>query len=326
MNIQIYTTNEICDSLWEGIVVEFNRSFEDHQTTKEKLLIAYQSNPFGYSYHSVCRDEDRIIGFNTIIPYYYYHNNQKIILGLSCSTFVTKEYRKDIFIYHDMHVALQKYCVKRNLIAFIGVSNKNSYQYSLKFLKSREIGSLNYYILPIRGAKIVKKDNLTLLNWFSLFGVLCSFLVNYLIISLCNCKGRQTPYRIVNDESFYQTRFMADKYKTVKKGDKQAWYRIINEDGIQTAYIMDFSEKNRRSVHSLIWISWHIFLKEKVDMIMYVGTMNMNQLLLLRVPKKFEPKKLPLTYNLLKVKNHEEFSDMQDVKNWDFGLLNLDVK
>jgi hypothetical protein len=80
--IKIYKTNEISDKMWDQIVKGFNASFENHPTTKDRLIGDATSNSFGYSYHAICVKNDLIIGFNTIFPNYYIHNgNEKITLG-----------------------------------------------------------------------------------------------------------------------------------------------------------------------------------------------------------------------------------------------------
>ena len=52
--------------------------------------------------------------------------------------------------------------------------------------------------------------------------------------------------------------------------------------------------------------------------------MGLFQLLFIKVPKRLEPKKLPLMCDVL-IPN-DKFSDIYDINNWDFGLLNYDVR
>ncbi len=327
MEIKIYKTNEISDNLWEQIVRGFNASFEGHYATKEQLIIGATSNSLGYSYHAVCTEGELVIGFNTIIPNYYVRNEkEKIILGLSGSTFVLKEYRKDIFIFHDMYMELKKYCAKDNIIAFLGVPNSNSYQYSIKFLHCIEVFCLDYYILPVKISSILNLRKFSFFNFLSYLFSLLLLIGNRLLIPIYNPKEKKAKYRIALEDDFLEKRFKNKKYKSISKGNIRFTYVISNENSIQCAYIMCFEENNIKSFKSLVLAVWHIFMHEKIDIIMFVGTPRINQSILIKVPTKLQPQKLPFTYNLLDAKSHENYSDMNDKNNWDFSLLNLDVR
>ena len=67
-----------------------------------------------------------------------------------------------------------------------------------------------------------------------------------------------------------------------------------------------------------------VIRQQNVDLIIYVGKMGVFQTLFIKVPKKLEPKKLPLMCDVL-IPN-DKFSDIYDINNWDFGLLNYDVR
>lgn len=327
MQIIIYKTNEITDDMWDQIVTGYILSFENHFITKENLINSYISNNFGFSYHSVCFDGDKIIAFNSIIPYWYYYNKEKIKLGLSGTTFVLKEYRKDIFIFQDMYFALKEHCANEGIVAFLGVPNKNSYKYSIKLLKCKEILKLSYYALPIKAFNIIGKGKLSFLNIFSLIYSYLLIIFNLLITIFFNSKENLKKYRLSIDEPFLKQRFSNARYKTITKRKKQFTYVLADEDGIKTAYIMDFRDKEyRKSSRVLLLSVWHILRYEKVDIILYVGTMNIKQIILTKIPHKFEPKMLPLTWNILDIENPKRFKSMSEPENWDFSLINLDVR
>ena len=89
---------------------------------------------------------------------------------------------------------------------------------------------------------------------------------------------------------------------------------------------MYFGENGIKTLKSLTLAVSHIFRLEKIDIIMFVGTLRINQSILIKVPTKFQPQKLPFTYNLLDFNDSEKYSDMNNENNWDFSLLNLDVR
>jgi len=326
MEIIIYKTTEIPSKIWDQIVKGFNASF-NHPTTKERLIGDATSNSFGYSYHAVCIENDLVIGYNTIIPNYYIRNGkEKIIIGLSGSTFVLKEYRKDIFIFHDMYMELKKYCAKESIIAFLGVPNLNSYQYSIKFLHCIEVFCLNYYVLPVKISNILKARKFSFLNILSELFSLFLIAGNRLLTHIYNPTENKANYRIEINDAFLEKRFKDKRYKSISKGNIKFTYVISDENGIKCAYIMYFGENGIKTLKSLTIAVSHIFRLENIDIIMFVGTLRINQSILIKVPTKFQPRKLPFTYNLLDSNDSEKYSDMNNENNWDFSLLNLDVR
>ena len=65
---------------------------------------------------------------------------------------------------------------------------------------------------------------------------------------------------------------------------------------------------------------------EDIDAILFVGILRLFQLTLLRVPSRFIPKRLPFTYHVLEKSNIDAYADMADVCNWNFSLMNFDVR
>lgn len=327
MRIEVYKTHEIPEEYWLHIVNGFNASFEGHETTSYGLKKGFESNHFGFSYHAICSKGGVIIGFNTIIPNYYLKaNEQQIQVGLSGSTYVLKEYRKEIFIFRDMYLALMEYCKYENIIVFLGVPNMNSYKYTLKILKKKEILRLPYLVFPKNVFTIVGKGRYSYLNFLSNAFTFTNLLMAYIFSSFINTSEKKRKYRIVQDETYLSKRFQNKRYKTKIVGNIRFTYVLYNEDGIKTAYLMYFAENGQKSFKALVKAIYHIYTREKFDLIMYVGTINLSQFLLLKVPRRFEPKKLPLTYSILDVENKKDFEDMSFKENWDFSLMNFDVR
>jgi len=324
-DFRILRTYELTDNDWYMINDGFKKSF-DREITVDRLKAFYKSSTLGYSYHSIGYEGGRIIGFTTIFPMRYLKEETEILLGLSCSSFVLKEYRSDIFILKDLYDAIRKYCLKEGLIAFHGVPNKNSYQYSIKFLKSKEIIKLPYYFLPIRVSKILKKKNLFFLNPLSILFSYTHTILNLIFSFLFRYKENFAEYRMKKDDEFCNNRFSRSNYKFYKSGKIKAWYKLATEDGINTVYIMDFAENGEKTNFALSRLIWHILINEKADIILFVGLLRLMQFSLIKLPKRLEPKELPFTYNLLDITNKEEYKSMSSKKSWDFSILNLDVR
>lgn len=324
--IKVLKTFELTDKDWIQIENGFNQSFE-RNITKERLENLYNSNVFGYSYHSICYDQDKIIGFTSILPSKYLKENQVFIAGISCSTFILKKYRKDAFLYYDMIELVKEECKKNNISVILGVPNKFSHKYGKVFLGAKDVGELPYYILPLRLLTVLKLYQFKFFDNYIVFYFVCFFcLINRIISYIFNSKEKMSEYRLLNTDDFYKARFSAPHYLFSSKKNIKFWYRIVVEDNIRAAYLMDFRENETRTNKALCVATWNIIMKEHVDVILYIGTLRMKQGLLLKIPSKFVPKTLPFTYNILNINNCQQFLSMSDMKLWDFGLMNFDVR
>ena len=148
-----------------------------------------------------------------------------------------------------------------------------------------------------------------------------------LLSSLYNPKGEEKTLEIVCDRLFYDTRYRnRSSYSECVKGNILGFYRVVEEDCMRVAYIMDFKEEGRKSLKALSFVSKQILSKEQgVDALMYVGTMNLRQPLLFKVPHRMDPKPLPLTINVINGDMDLE-ADALNMNSWDFSLQNFDVR
>ncbi len=119
-------------------------------------------------------------------------------------------------------------------------------------------------------------------------------------------------------------RFGSDYCCEENEGIKNC-YRIVDEEGVRTAYLIYSRENGTLSFRSLYKGVSHILKHHDIDLILYVGPLSFFQSLFFLVPRKFEPKLLPLTCDLL-LPQENSYNDIWDFSNWDFGLLNYDVR
>jgi len=325
MEISVLKSMELSQKDWNEIIHGFNDSFNMDKTVTE-LQSYYKNNPFGYSYHAIARnEEDMICGHTTIFPYEYYIDTKKYLLGQGGGTFVLKEYRKEAFLYLDMIQKLKEYCALDGISAFYGVSNKNSFGLAIKLLGSTFIKDLEYYILPVSLSRVLKRKKLRLFDPM-IKPFIYIWCWGYLIKSfLHNTYELNTRITIIDSDAMRKHRF-DEKYIKYSKGKSLGVYRMYNEAGIRTAYILDFRENGRRSLNSLSAIISHILHKEDADAILFVGDLQLSQHLLVKVPKKMEPQRLPLTFDLLDEKNEELRQILAKPENWNFSLMNFDAR
>lgn len=324
--IVVLKTQQLSDSDWKQIEEGFNASFDAHWNI-ERMKVYYSSTFLGYSYHALDIDDNGVLrGYNSLLPNLYDYDGKRIIIGVSGGTFVKKEFRKDVFIFKHLMDALFTFCKEEDMVMKVGVPNHNSFKYALVMNKAKLVGYLDYYILPVRAFDFFNK------KWMRPFNVL-SLGYTYLMVMLSSLWGvsrlhpNKKKIEISVTEDYYDLRFRCKSvYKECKKGQMSGFYRLYVEKGCRVAYVMDFREKNKKTVRSLNYIIRQILLKEKaISAILYVGTMNVPQPLLIKVPFRMQPQKLPLTINVLN--GDEELEKVAlEMKNWDFSLLNFDVR
>lgn len=323
MKIETYKTPGLSDIDWQQIVAGFSQSF-DREKDKQEFLKYYQRNEFGYSYHAVARDSNnKIYGYTSVVPHYYTIDGETVKMGLSGGSFVLEEYRSDIFIFKKMYGKLKESCSSDNLIGIVGVPNSNSFQYTVKILKKTHLRDLNYYVLPVaphsslNNNAIIKKGLLFIARLFS--GT------NKLVSRFFNFKGEEKSVKLSESESFLNSR-LDEKYVNLIHDGMSGAYRMYNEEGRNVAYIMRFSENGRRTYRALSYLVHEIIKCENPDLVFYIGTINLRQFLLFKVPKRFEPKKLPLTITLLDNCTDKFKESLLKADEWDFSLINFDVR
>lgn len=324
--IKVYKTFEIGDNLWQMIADGFNESFEGHHVTVESLKNGFSiRNQWGYAYHAVAFDDatGEIKGFNTYTPSLY-KNQLKLFIG--GSAFVRKKYRKDIFIFFDMIEALKEKGIEEGFVAALGVPNHNALDYSLKFFGATLIGFLDYYILPRNISRCVRKPWLFPINWLT--RCLTTFYVDfqYLLSNLWNNQEIEPKYSLVVDDEYLNARFADSCYIKYIENKFTAYFRIVYENGVKVAYLMDFREDRARTKRALVKAVRFIIKTKEPDAILFVGFLRMKQHVLLKVPKRYIPKPLPFVYGTFTKADRERYKDMKDMNNWNYSLMNFDVK
>ena len=323
--IQILKTFEIEDPLWERIVQGFNESFDRNVTVEAFKSGFCVSNQWGYAFHAIAFDDDTndIMAFNTYTPTFYKDGVKMMVSG---STYVKPAYRKDIFLFYDLLSALRTKAKEEGFVAEIGIPNHNSRDYAKKLLKTRYVADLDYYILPRNFSIAIGKPSLQFLD-----GILRLFFNIHLLFqralsSVFNSKEKNAKYSLITDEEFYRARFKSPSYSKYESGDYLGYYKMVDEEVKQVAYVFDFKCNGVRTRKALTKLVHHIYKNENPDAVLFVGFLRLRQFTLLKVPQKLIPKPLPLTYYILDKSRKEEFKDMDDKCNWSFGLMNFDVR
>jgi hypothetical protein len=323
--IVVLKSQEITDDIWEQICEGYRVCF-DVNRTPEEFKRSFAMSVTGYTLHALKFAENgELMGHNYFQPRPYILNGKKIMVALSGGTFVMPAYRKDAFVFYDMVKALSKRALELGWRIQLGVPNENSFNYCLKVLRSKYLGDLNYYIMPVHAGTALHRKNALLNGLSALYAYLWSW-VAVGTSSLFNTHEQMKPLHIDANEEFLKLRLPHENYHFFRKGNVSVAYNLWNEGGIQTAYIVDCREGDRRSAKALALGVRHIVKHEKVDAILYVGTMNMAQHVLFKVPKRFVPHRLTLVADFFDKKDKELQEVCASMDNLDYGLLNFDVR
>lgn len=319
-------TGELTDDEIVQIVDGFNASMAHSHIDRNELLKKYEMGHYEYSYHSLCYEDEKLIGFISAIPYLYYYNDEVIRTALTCDIFIREEARADFTLFSQLYKQLKEICLKEGIVCFFGVANNNAYTYSVRILRCKEVMTLNYWILPVKIGNIIKKKWGSALNYLSIVFAFCSLWVNELISFFFNAKVKKTLCGIQSDDSYINKRLPDGRYTNVTIKDALCSYRITEDEGIRCAYIMLAAQNGVRTYKALCRCVAYILHHETVDMIMFNGTLNLRQALLIKTPSRFEPRKLHLTINYLSKDYENKYRGILEPDGLDYSLLDLDVR
>lgn len=310
-------TFELTTSELEQIADLFNRVFENNETP-DKLLSHYNNNPLGYSYHSMMLDEGRVVGFCAYVPAYYFCEGRKYIFAYSGGYMTDKHYR-DFFNFHDLVKNARTYMKKEGVALNFGYPNDNAFPVMIKGKLSMYVGRMHIYCLPYRIGGM--KKELKYLNFLSIF--LSKFWVS---LNLLLAKNRIHEFLIHKEEdSFNKTRYnkLEENYSVTKLKHGTLYYKIQEQKGVRTAFIIDVTPKSPRVFVDAVRYLINKHSKE-LDMILYPGELPFGFTGMIRLPRKMEPKNFNMTATILDKSSLKE-AIICNISNWDTNLSNYDL-
>lgn len=319
MNIIVKKTCDLSCNEQEKITALFNRVFSKNESVADFFGKYYWTKPDG-AYHSMMKVNDNVVGCYSVIPYEYKFFDKDVTFGLSVDTMIDEDYRGSPFNLKKMATAVYDKLVLDGVSFVFGFPNENIYLVRKKILKWADVGSLDFYVLPVRLGQL--KESLKFANWASRF--LADLMVRYAQLTP-NKVATQPSFKIrisgVNAEYFITRRYAGD-YKVVKDGTGYFAYRTYFEEDALVAYILDVQPLEQdgfeRAVSSIYKNAGH------VDAIIYVGKLSFLVRNLIRVPQKYAPKPIRMSGLILDRSIVDE--RVFDMSNWQVGLANFDVR
>lgn len=323
MNIKICNTKSFSAENWNSYTNSFNSVFKS-QKDVEYFKHKYSKTHRGFSYHAILQNEkSEIVGGCTVIPMNYKLDNQLIEIGQAVDVFIDEGYRKNPFILRDMYNDLKDLLIDDKIKAVMAVPNKLAFPFWTKIVKWKYIGDLDYWLLPLKLGNI-KKSLRSLDIIFSLY-LKIHIKLNLIVTYLYNQTEKKSKYELLEDHKFRDYRYTKD-YTFVQIENFSFYYKTYTEGTVITTYLLDANENNIRTYKSLIIATQYIQKKVKCDLIAIIGHIKYTQLLYWKVPKRYHPKRLTLTCDILESSQHELYSEMLKIDNWNYGLRNFDVR
>ena len=278
----------------------------------------YFYTPTGYSYHGLMIIDGLIVGAYNTIPYLYRYFDQELMFALSVDTMIDKQHRAGPFNLLRMANLVME-ALKQDKVCFaFGFPNDNAYEFTTKVLRWKDIGELDYYVLPLNIGVVIPK--LKYLDFLSR-----SFARILMSVPRYQHKT-QHEYCIekVGGKAFDQHRYDSG-YSIVDLGHRgRCVYNIYVEDqSIRTLYMIDVypltSTFFDKAVEQVYAESGRF-----VDMILYVGTLPFRPARLVRLPDSRKPRRIRMCGKIL---NGEIVDDrIFQLENWNVNISNFDVR
>ena len=310
-------TTELSLEEKQGIVNLFNEVFERKRTVEE-FELEFLNTVEGNSYHTLGVDNGVIVASNTMVPAKYHIGGKLVNAVNSVDTMIAKDHR-GLENFYDMSRESFKNAEVKGYDIVVGFPNDNSYDLytQLKFMK--DVGRLDTFCLPYRIGGL--KKGLGFLNPLSM--LFCRVWAGCSSLFASSKVASFSMHK--DDESYNQTRYQRTKgpYGIVEIGGTTCFYRIMEHEGVRTAFIADICEKSPKSFNKAV----RYLIKNEgknFDLILYVGHLPFANIGMIKIPRKYEPKRFNFTATFFDKKLVDK-KTFYDIKNWDVNLSNYDL-
>jgi hypothetical protein len=326
MKIYVVSSSELEQGDWISYTISFNKAFNKSLSTdyfKQKYLKTIDQG----AYHSIIKDNNDIVGSCTVIPVNYLFQSLKVKFGLLVDVFILPFYRNDPFLLYDMYSFMKPKLIEEQIELVIAVPNESVYTYWINVVKWKDIGTIKYYFFPVQLANVFG-SNLILINIISFYFFQMNYFFNKVIALLYSKNQNQSLIEIDRSETIVEEQRYNDDH-IVNKGELFSYaYRIVIENHIKTAYLIDYyrSQSKKKDIKSLLFSINQIIVNNDIDLIVFIGQINFIQTMLVKVPFKKEPRHLTMIGDLINSNKISLANHVFNICNWDFGLFNLDVR
>ena len=315
-HVVIKTTDQFSECEQEQMRELFLRVF-DKKMTKETFERKYFYTPRGYSYHSLMLHGEKIVGAYTAVPGRYEFFGKEQIFSLSVDTMIDPKFRGGghfVKMANLVHQGL----INDGIPFIFGFPNEHFYPAQKRLLKYKDIGELDYYVLPLNVGSVVRK----LKPFNSLSRGFCRFAAR-----LCRIpKNSDAKYDIAKiiDEQFERHRYDKSYERIELAGGGKCIYKIYEEEGgIRALYIIDVVPLAPASLTKAVKQICRMMFNA-VDIIIYIGKLPSRPAVLWKVPDSKKPRKIRMTGKILIPEAIDD--SVFNIDNWRVNISDFDVR
>jgi hypothetical protein len=278
----------------------------------------FMCNSKGYSYHGLMVHNDQIVGCFSAIPYRYLCFGKEQTFALSVDTMIAPEHRGGKTNLLTMAHLVYEALVKDDIKLIYGFPNELYYAHEKRLFGTRDIGMLDYYVLPINIGTAIRKFKM-----LDYPGRLFARIMG----GFPPCRDtNKCKYNIekINDAQFIKHRY-GDAYSFLSlEGGAQCVFKLHKErESVRTLHILDVWPMTPAAMDSAVREIFKRY-RDSADLIMYVGKLPFRPRRLVEIPRWLEPQKIRMTAKMLV---EGAFPDsIFEIENWNVNVSNFDVR
>jgi hypothetical protein len=272
----------------------------------------------GYSYHGLMLCDDEIVGSFSAIPYRYLCFGKQRTFALSVDTMISPQHRGGKTNLITMANLVYEALVRDGIDFIYGFPNELYYAHERRILGTRDIGELNYYVLPINAGVVTGRFKI-----LDYPGWLFARIMAGLPVSR-NTTVHKYDIEKINDENFIKHRY-DDSYSflSLNNGARCVYKIYIEKKAVKTLYLLDVWPMTPAAMDEAVL---KLFRQHRgfVDMIIYVGRLHFRPRRLIKVPQQLEPQKIRMTGKMLVEGKIPD--SIFEINNWSVNVSNFDVR
>ena len=296
----------------------FRRVFAK-QRGREYFDRKYLNAPLGGAYHALCFDGGSIVAVFTAVPYRYRYFGKETVFALSVDTMVDGRQRGSPFRVKKMAQLVHDALVRDGIPFIFGFPNANYWEYERQVVRSRDIGELDYYVVPRNIGALVAGGRR--LDGFSR-------LASQVLVHWPACRDSaewEPPIDKIADAAFESHRYGGDYHVLHLDGGEKCIYRTYREDNGAPSDLPCGRVPAKPTVF-LPRGDARLYREAApaTDAFLYVGHLPFRPTRMLRVPPSRRPQRIRMTGKIL-------IPDLIDdrvfaLENWKVNLSNYDVR
>lgn len=286
--------------------------------TDEHFDRKYLHTPLGYSYHGLMIVDGSVVGAYNAIPYGYEFFGTPRLFGLVVDTGVALPYRHGPFNVPTMANLIDEAMRQDGVGFLLDFPNDLAYAYAKRILGYKDIGELEFYVLPREIGAVVPR--LRFATWFTRALVAGSVYLSQRGRAAECSRGIEKTC----DKGFEKHRY-GSQYGVEEVGDGgKCVFRIcVEEWGVRVLYILDVCPL-RADVYRQAVARLYARYAQALDIMLYVGKLAFSPRPLIRVPTSWRPCRVRVCGKILIPGVVDDRVFQMD--NWSVNLSNFDVR